>query len=400
MQFGWRGVGVAGTSWPTRPPMSAQNPVARTDPPVAVPAVPTVSINPAELFDLPDFERAARQVMTHIAWEYVSGGAADELTLRWNVESYQKLRLKPRALVDVSQLDTRVSLLGREHVSPIILAPVAYQRLFHPEGELAAVRGAHAAGSTFVLSTSATASIEEVAAAAPDCPRWFQLYVQRDRGLTAEFVRRAENAGCEALVLTIDSPLLGARYRELRSHFALPPGIKRAHQTGAAATASHRPSENNIYSPILDPALTWKDVEWLRGLTRLPVLVKGVMNADDADRAAQMNLAGLIVSNHGGRNLDTVPATIDILPEIAVRVAGRVPVLVDGGIRRGTDVLKAIALGATAVLIGRPYVYGLAAQGAQGVTRIVTILRRELEMGLALAGRTSLRELDASLIWR
>lgn len=357
-------------------------------------------MNPADLFDLPDFERAARQVLTPMAWDYVAGGAADEISLRWNSEAFQRLRLRPRALVDVSHLDTRVTLLGREHASPILLAPVAYQQLFHPEGELAAVRGAAKAESTFIISTSATKSMEDVAAASPATARWFQLYVQRDRGLTRELVQRAERSGCEALVLTIDSPLLGPRYRELRSHFALPPGITRAHQTGVAATGSHRPSETNIYSAILDPAITWKDVDWLRSLTRLPVLVKGVLNPDDGDRAAAIGVAGVIVSNHGGRNLDTVPASIDALPDVVARVAGRCPVLVDGGIRRGTDVVKALALGATAVLVGRPYVYGLAMQGADGVARVVTILRREFEMAMALAGRASIRELDSSVIWR
>jgi 4-hydroxymandelate oxidase len=358
------------------------------------------SINPAELFELPDFERAARLKLTPMAWDYVSGGACDELTIRWNLEGYQKLRLKPRMLVDVSRLDTRVTLLGREHASPIILAPVAYQQLFHPEGELATAHGAAKAECTFVVSTHSTKTVEDIKASGAG-PLWFQLYVQRDRGFTLELVRRAEGAGCEALVLTIDSPLLGPRYRELRGHFALPPGIIRAHQRpGSAATGSHRPSETNIYSPILDPALTWKDVDWLREQTRLPVFVKGVLNPDDADRAAQSGVAGIIVSNHGGRNLDTVPATIDVLPEIAERVARRCPLLIDGGIRRGTDIMKALALGANAVLIGRPYVHGLAVQGAQGVSRIVTMLRRELEMAMALVGRARVKELDETLIWK
>lgn len=370
------------------------------EPPAHAAAVPPAAINPAELFELPDFERAARQVLTPMAWEYVAGGAADELTIQWNTEAYRRLRLRPRALVDVSHLDTRVRLLDREHPSPLILAPVAYQRLFHPEGELATARGAAAAGATFVLSTSGTQPVEQVRAAGGG-PLWFQLYVQRDRGFTAELVARVENAGCEALVLTIDSPLLGPRYRELRTHFALPPGVTRAHhRAGAAATGSHRPSETNIYSAILDPTVTWKDIDWLRARTRLPVLVKGVLNPDDAARAADAGVAGIIVSNHGGRNLDTVPATIDILPEVVARVGSRCPVLVDGGIRRGTDVMKAIALGATAVLIGRPYIHGLAVQGAEGVARIVTMLRRELEMAMALAGRPTLADLDASLIWR
>jgi 4-hydroxymandelate oxidase len=360
--------------------------------------MPSSSVDPAELFDWSDFERAAQQTLSPMAWDYLTGGAADEHTLRWNTEAFQRLRIRPRALVDVSRLDTQVTLLGRTHPVPILLAPVAYQQLFHPDGELASARGAAAAGVTFTISTSSTKSMEEIAQAGASA-RWFQLYVQRDRSLTQELIRRAETSGCEALVVTIDSPLLGPRYRELRGHFALPPGIKRAHQAGTAATGAHRPSEHNIYSAILDPALTWKDLGWLRSITRLPMILKGVLNPDDAERAVEAGAAAIIVSNHGGRNLDTVPATADILAEVVARVGGRTPVLVDGGIRRGTDVLKALALGATAVLIGRPYVHGLAVQGADGVARIVTILRREFEMAMALAGRPSVRELDRSVLW-
>ncbi len=364
--------------------------------PLPMPTPPSAN----DLFDVSDFERAAKAAATPMAWEYISGGAADELTLRWNVEAYHHLRLKPRVLQDVSKLDTRVTLLGREHAFPILIAPTAYHKLFHPEGELATARGAGAADATLVVSASATVSLEEVAKAATK-PLWFQLYVQPDREFTAGIVRRAAAAGYEALVVTVDTPTLGPRYRELRAHFALPPGMERANLRGlAAATNVQRPTESNIFSLNLDPTLSWKDIEWLRSLTKLPVLLKGILNPDDAERACQLGVAGLIVSNHGARNLDTAPATIDALPEVIARVNGRVPVLVDGGIRRGTDVLKALALGATAVLIGRPAVYGLAAQGAEGVTRVITILRRELEMAMALSGRPTIKSVDASLIWK
>ncbi|MEO5960876.1 MAG: alpha-hydroxy acid oxidase [Opitutaceae bacterium] len=354
----------------------------------------------AEVFDLPDFERAAQQRVSPMAWDYLAGAAADEITLRWNRESYDRLRLRPRVLVDVSHLDTRVTLLGRQLPFPILLAPAAYQRLFHPEGEIAAVRGAAAADATFVVSTSATTSLEDIAAATTK-PLWFQLYTQPDRGFTQELVQRAEAAKYEALVVTVDTPVLGPRYREIRGHFTLPPGTERSNMKGRTGGGStKRPTETEIYSATLDAKLTWKDIEWMRSLTKLPVLLKGILDADDADRAAQMGVAGIIVSNHGARNLDTVPATIDVLPEIAAKVAGRVPILIDGGIRRGTDIVKAIALGANAVLIGRPYVCGLAVQGAEGVTRVVNILRREFEMAMALCGRTSLAQLDSSVIWR
>lgn len=366
----------------------------------ATPTTTMPTLNPADLLDLPDFERAAQGVMSSLAWEYVSEGAADELTLRWNHEAYQKIRLSPRALVDVSQLDTRIQLLGRELAHPILLAPTAYQKLSHPDGELATVQGANDAGATMVLSTMSTVSLEDVAAAAKT-PLWFQLYVQPDRGFTQELVQRAERAGYHALVVTVDTPVLGARYRELRAKFNLPPGMERANLRGrTGATGAHRPTEQNIFSATLDPKLTWKDIGWLRSITKLPVLLKGIINPDDADRAVQTGAAGILVSNHGARNLDTGPATIEALPRVVEKIGGKIPVLVDGGIRRGTDIVKALALGANAVLIGRPYVYGLAVDGARGVTRTVNILRRELEMAMAHCGCPTIAAINSSVLWR
>ena len=356
--------------------------------------------NPTDLFDISDFERAAKKVMPSMAWEYISGGAADEITLRWNHEAYERLRLKPRALVDVSRLDTRVRLLGRELPFPILLAPTAYQKLTHPDGEVATARGAGASDATMVVSTMANVTLEDVAAVATR-PLWFQLYVQPDRELTRQLVQRAEKAGYEALVVTVDAPVLGARYRELRANFALPSRLERANLRGHAAAASgFHPTEQSIFSATLDPTLTWKDIDWFKSITRLPVLLKGIQNPADAERAVAAGVAGIIVSNHGARDLDTAPATIDELPDVVAKVGGKLPVLIDGGIRRGTDVLKAIALGATAVLIGRPYLFGLAVDGARGVTRIVNILRREFEIAMALCGRASIADIDASLIWR
>jgi 4-hydroxymandelate oxidase len=362
-------------------------------------AAPVASLSaiPADLFD---YARLAPSHMSSIGWEYVSGGAADELTLRWNRESYDRIRLRPRILVDVSRIDTRVTLFGHELPFPILLAPTAYHKLAHAEGEIATAKGAGAAGATFVVSTSATTSLEDIAKVAAR-PLWFQLYVQPDREFTRELIRRAEAAGCHALVVTVDSPVLGPRYRETRTRFALPEGVERANLKGLkTATGGQRPSESTIYSALLDPRLTWKEIEWLRSLTKLPMLLKGILNAEDAARGVGIGASGIIVSNHGGRNLDTLPATIDALPEVAARVDGRVPVLVDGGIRRGTDVVKAIAFGASAVLIGRPYLYGLAVGGADGVARVINILRRELEMAMALTGRTSVGQIDRTVIWK
>lgn len=355
------------------------------------PALPPTAVS------LGDFESLARERMTAMAWEYISGGAGDELTLRWNREAYDRLKLKPRVMVDVSKLDTRVNLFGRELPFPILLAPTAYQKLVHSEGELATAKGAGLA--TMVVSTMASVSVEEIAAVTKQ-PPWFQLYVQPDRGFTKALVQRAEAAGCQALVVTVDTPIPGLRNREERIKFALPPGIERPNLKGLnTAGSSHLPKENEIYNALFDPKLTWKDVEWLRSLTRLPVLLKGILNPDDADQAVNSGASGLIVSNHGSRNIDTLPATIEALPEVVAKVAGRIPVLVDGGIRRGTDVLKALALGAKAVLIGRPYLFGLGVGGDEGVNRVVSILRREFEMAMALTGRTSLSELNESVLW-
>jgi 4-hydroxymandelate oxidase len=346
---------------------------------------------------LTDFEPLAKARVSAMAWEYVNGAAADETTVRWNREAFSRIRLKPQVLNDVSKLDSRLTLYGHQHQFPILLAPTAAHKLMHPEAELATARGAGAAHASFVLSSFSTTRVEDVSAAATT-PFWFQLYVQPDRGFTRSLVQRAESAGCSALCLTVDTPTAGARDRETRVKVSFPPlpNLEGAKQAGGE---EYRAAENKIYSAILDPTLTWKDVEWLRSFTKVPLLLKGILNPADADRAVQSGAGGIMVSNHGGRNLDTVPATIDALPLITEKIAGRVPILMDGGIRRGTDVLKALALGANAVLIGRPYLYGLAADGQNGVTRVLQILQREFLMAMALSGRTSISEIDRSVLW-
>lgn len=338
-----------------------------------------------EALCLTDFEPLARQQLPLMSYEYISSGAADEITVRWNREAFDRIRLRPRILMDVSRLDTRVTLLGHELAFPILLAPTAYHKMIHPEGEIATAKGAGAAGAILCVSSNATTSIEDIAEAATQ-PLWFQLYVQRDRAFTRDLVQRVEAAGYQALCVSVDSPVLGARNREVRAKFALPPGLTRVNLVAQNSTR-------------LDPSMTWKDIEWLRSFARIPMLLKGVLNPLDAEQAVQSGADGLIVSNHGGRGLDTLPATIDVLPEVVATVAGRMPVLMDGGVRRGTDVLKALALGANAVLIGRPYLYGLAAAGAAGVTRVVNILRHEFEMAMALTGRHTLAQIDRAVLW-
>ena len=353
------------------------------------------------LVSLSDYEKAALAVMTPLAREYISGGAGDENTLAWNQHAYTDIKLRSRVLIDVSHIDTSLTLFGQKLAHPIILSPTAYHKLVHRDGEVATARGAGDANAVMVVSTFATTGIEDIARAATG-PLWLQLYAQPDRGFTRSWVERAEAAGCKAICLTVDSPVLGARNREARAGFKLPDGLSRVNLEGLAgvqASATHRPVEGQIYSAVLDPRLTWKDVEWLRGFAKVPVLLKGILDADDARRAADSGVAGLIVSNHGARNLDTVPATITALPRVADAVAGRMPIIMDGGIRRGTDVLKALALGATAVGIGRPYLYGLAVDGSNGVKRVVEILRAELEMAMALTGRTSLAAVDRGVLW-
>ncbi|MBW3628687.1 MAG: alpha-hydroxy-acid oxidizing protein [Gemmatimonadetes bacterium] len=343
------------------------------------------------MLSLPDIEELARQTLSPMAYDYVASGAADELTIGWNRQAFDRIKLRPTVLQDASQVDMRVTLLGDELPHPILLAPTAYQSVVHPEGEVATARGAGAAGAPFVVSTATTAPLEEIARVAT-APLWFQLYVQSDREFTTRLVRAAEEAGCRALCLTVDNPVLGARNRQARSGFRLPAG----------ALTPYLDDLNNGRRDLFTAervAVTWKDVEWLRSLSSMPVLLKGILTGSDARLAVESGAAGVIVSNHGGRNLDTLPATIEALPEVVAGVAGRLPVLVDGGIRRGTDVLKSIALGADAVLIGRPYLYGLGTGGAGGVQRVVDILRRELELAMTLCGRASLAALDHGTLW-
>jgi 4-hydroxymandelate oxidase len=344
-----------------------------------------------DVLSLPEFEELARRSLTPMAYEYVASGAAEEHTLRWNREAFDRIRLRPRVLRDVTPVDTRVTLLGRELAFPILLAPTAYHRVLHPDGELETARGAAAAGITWVVSMGTNTAIGDIARVARS-PLWFQLYFQSDQEFTRDVVRQAEQAGCEVMCATVDSPILGPRNRQARARFRLPPDV----------TTPHLYDIGQRKQQIMDPrrvAATWKDVEWLRAFTKLPLVIKGILDPDDAELAIEAGARAIVVSNHGGRNLDTAPAAIDALVEVADRVHGRVPLLVDGGIQRGTDVLKAIALGASAVLIGRPYCYGLSVAGSAGICRVVEILRGELEAAMILAGAPGISAIDESLLW-
>lgn len=345
---------------------------------------------------LADFELLAKAKLSHFAYEYISSGAGDELTLRWNRGAYDQIRLRPRVLVDVEKIDTRVTLLGKTMPHPILLAPTARHRLSHPDGEVATAKGASAGGATFVVSSLSNRRLADIVPAAK-APLWFQLYdLRRERrDFVRGVMREAEEAGCRAFVVTVDAVVDGARNRIQRVADQIPSNVETPYYLKSNLPAG-------VVLPIMGSmgSFTWEAIQWVRSVTRLPIVLKGILNPKDAKLAIRAGAAAIIVSNHGGRCLDTLPASIHALPGVVEAVDGRVPVLLDGGIRRGTDVLKALALGAKAVLIGRPYVYGLAANGAEGVARVVNILREELQMAMALTGRPSIPTIDRSVLWR
>src|SRR3989442_777182 len=305
-------------------------------------------------------------------------------------EAYAHWALRPGVLVDVSKRDTSTTVLGTRVSMPILVAPTSFHGLVHPEGEVATAKGAAAAGTLMAVSTIATKTLEEIAAAAPG-PRWFQLYAYRDRRVTEDLLHRAANAGYRAICLTVDTPLLGRREKDERNRFTLPPGMGIANLKLAGLEGMPEAERGSAFAKyvadLLNESLTWKDIDWLRSIGRLPVLLKGIMTAEDAKLAAEHGVAGIIVSNHGGRQLDSTLGTLDVLPDVVRAVAGRAEVYLDGGVRRGTDVLKALALGAKAVLVGRPVLWGLALGGADGVQAVLNHLRSELDLAMALAGR-------------
>ncbi|MEK6278071.1 MAG: alpha-hydroxy acid oxidase [Actinomycetota bacterium] len=318
---------------------------------------------------------------------YFAGGAGDEVTLRENVSVWRRWRLRPRMLVDVGEVSTSVELLGEKLSSPILVAPVAFQRLAHDDAEVGMARAAAAAGTAMCLSTLATASPSEVAQAVPEGRRWFQLYCFKDRGVTQALVDEAIESGFEAIVLTVDAPRPGWRERDLRSGFVVPAEVN-VPSVVAALGGSRSIGVAEVFA-LLDPTVTWADLEQLVSGCDVPVLVKGVLTSEDAELALEHGAAGVVVSNHGGRQLDGVAPSAEALPEVADAVGGRGAVLVDGGIRRGTDVLVALALGADAVLVGRPALWGLAVDGEQGARRVLELLRAEFELALCLAGCAS-----------
>ena len=348
-----------------------------------------------------DFEVEARQRLDPAVYDFYAGGADDEVTLRANETAFTRIGLLPRVLRGAGMPELGLYLLGCDVALPVLIAPTAFQRLAHLEGECATARAAAHCNTIMIVSMAATVAIEEVCAAgsrgdlSTESACWLQLYIQPDLGFTEAIVRRAEAAGCKALVVSVDSPTFGRRERDLRHGFAsLPDGMfcenlrepRRSEQPG------------RVRSIVFSPELSWTHVEWLRKLTTLPILLKGVVRPDDARLAIERGVDGLVVSNHGGRQLDTVPPAIDLLPAIAHTVAGRVPIVLDGGVRRGTDIVKAVALGASAVAIGRPVLWALAVSGSEGVVQLLQLLQSELEHALILCGCGRLSDLDRSFV--
>ena len=336
----------------------------------------------ADPINVADFEEAARELLDPGAYGYFAGGAGDEWTLAENVAAFRRWRLRPRVLVDVSTTTTETEVLGRPVASPVLIAPTGFQRLAHPDGEGAAARAAAAAGTVFCLSTRASVTPAELATAAPDCRRWFQLYWSRDREFTRNLLAEVVESGFEAIVLTVDLPVVGTRERDLRERFRLPEDLPAPNSPGGLGGLTFE----DALAEIVDPRLTWRDLEWLRETCPLPLVVKGILTSEDALLAVEHGADAVVVSNHGGRQLDGVPASLEVLPEVVEAVADRIEVLLDGGVRRGIDVLVALALGARAVLVGRPAIWGLAVGGEAGVARVLELLRAEVALGLKLLG--------------
>ncbi|XP_030555544.1 peroxisomal (S)-2-hydroxy-acid oxidase GLO5-like isoform X2 [Drosophila novamexicana] len=349
-----------------------------------------------------DFEQKASVELEKNALDYYKSGAGEQLTLRLNREAFQRLRLRPRCLRDVSQLEISCMILGHHIEFPLGIAPVAMQKMAHPVGEIGNARAAGVAGCIFILSTLATTSLEDLAAAAPETCKWFQLYIYKDRALTESLVRRAENAGFKALVLTVDAPVFGQRRDDVRNKFSLPSHLSLANFHGELASGVVSVIGGSGLSEYVvsqfDPTVTWQDIKWLKLLTHLPIIVKGVLTAEDAELAREFGCAGIIVSNHGGRQLDSTPATIEVLPEIVKAVGKDLVVMLDGGIREGNDILKALALGAQMVFIGRPSIWALACDGLRGVEQLLGLLRKDFEISMALTGCRTLADIQATMV--
>jgi 4-hydroxymandelate oxidase len=351
--------------------------------------------------NLADFEILARERLSPLARDYFEAGAEDEYTVADNIAAFRRVKLRPRMLADTDTRDLSTTVLGQAISLPVLLAPTSHQRMAHPDAELATARGAVDARTIAVLGTGNHYSVEEVVAAVPH-PFWFQIYCYESRAVTERIIRRAEAAGAGALVVTVDATFAPRRERHIRNGFALPPEVELRNMLGVGLQDHLLRPENGgmaaFIASLKNLLLTWDEIDWMRRMTDTPIVLKGIMTAEDAALAVEHGVDAIIVSNHGGRQVDGTLATIEALPEIAERVGGRIEVLMDGGIRRGTDVLKALALGARAVLIGRPYLWGLAVGGAAGVRRVIDMLRDEIDCAMAQCGQADVKKIDRSLV--
>lgn len=359
-------------------------------------------MKPINLFE---YEQLAVKHLSPMALDYYRSGAGDEITLKDNRAAFTRVKLCPRMLVDVSKIDLSTTVLGENLSFPLLVAPMAFQCLAHPDGEIATANAAASAGIGMVLSTLATKSLEEVAAIRRNFSyplQWFQLYIHKDKGLTQALVERAYKAGYKALCVTVDAPILGKRERDQRNAFTLPSDLQLANLVNMSGlNIPQTEAESGLlayFAQQINPAVTWQDLEWLQALSPLPLVLKGILRADDALKAVEYGAKAIIVSNHGGRQLDGAIASFDALPEIVAAVNGKIEILLDGGIRRGTDILKALAIGAKAVLLGRPILWGLAVNGQAGVVDVISLLQTEFYAALALSGCTQISDIDASLI--
>jgi len=357
-------------------------------------------VSPSIPLNLYDFEPLAADVLPIMVYGYYVSGANDEITVAENESAFQRIRLRPRMMRGVRNRDTSVTVLGKKLAAPIMIAPMAFMKMADPGGEVAVAKAVESTGLGMILSTMSNYKLEDVAQAT-DSPNWFQLYVYRDRAVTKALVERAEAAGYEALVLTVDVPVLGKREADILNQFHLPKHLVAANLVDSINSVGESEGQSGLAAHVhalQDDNLTWDDLTWLQSITSLPILVKGVLRGDDAQLALEHGATGIIVSNHGGRQLDTAPAAIDVLPEIADAVGDQVDILVDGGIRRGTDIIKALALGAKAVLVGRPILWALAYDGERGVRLALDLLMEEFSQAMALCGCRSTDEITEDLI--
>ncbi|KAJ9179435.1 hypothetical protein P3X46_011223 [Hevea brasiliensis] len=349
----------------------------------------------AELVNVNEFQIMAKQVLPKMYYDFYAGGAEDQYTLKENVEAFQKILFRPRVLMDVSRIELSTTVFGHAISAPIMIAPTSMHKLAHPEGEIATARAAAACNTIMVLSVSATCSLEEVAASC-NAVQFFQLYVYKRRSIAVNLVQRAERNGYKAIVVTADTPRLGRREADIKNKMIVPQ-LKNLEGLLSTEVKYDKGSSLEAYAnESFDASLCWKDIGWLKSITNLPIVVKGILTRDDAIKAMEVGVEGIIVSNHGARQLDYTPATISALEEVVDAVRGKVPVLLDGGIRRGTDVFKALALGAQGVFVGRPVIYGLAVKGEHGVRQVIEMLKNELELTMALSGCPSLKDISRS----